>query len=584
MKKNKSGNQKGISRRDFLTRTSMAGAGMIMLPILEPAAGLLKRVNNVNADTGKTLLKNGLIVDGSGKPGFTGSVLLDKGLISAVNPDTVPDDALVYDCTGLIIAPGFIDAHSHMDWYMPINGHSELKTPFTEQGITTFVAGQCGYNSAGFEKDSKYRDILSMRTNGLYDVTWSSMEEYFSYIQNIGLSHNLANLGGHGFTRASIRGFDASPMKPEEMKEMLGLLEEAMDQGAAGVSLGLQYEPGIFASNDELEQVARLVKKKDKILTVHMKAYSSISNSYPVKLFGTPHNLLALQDMLDLAKKTGVRLQASHLIFVGTRTYKTYPKALKMIEDARKQGIDVKFDTYAYHCGTSIINVFLPSWFLAKAPAVYDDKAALRKLHFEAVMIFNLLGFGYEDIQITDAKTPELNKYNGMFISEIAREMKISNFECLVEIAKKSGGKARVLNHNYSNDEIVDALIKHPDSLFMTDAIPTLQGVQNPAAYGNNPLTLQIARDKKLISLEETVNKMTGAVADRYKIKDRGYIKKGMSADITVFDAARIKDNTTQKITNAAPTGIDSVFINGVKVVSKGKADGNINAGQVIKI
>jgi N-acyl-D-amino-acid deacylase len=255
-----------------------------------------------------------------------------------------------------------------------------------------------------------------------------------------------------------------------------------------------------------------------------------------------------------------------------------------MIEDARKDGMDVKFDTYAYHCGTSIINVFLPAWFLAKAPAVYEDKAAIRKLHLEAIMIFNLLGFGYEDIQISDAKTPELNKYNGLFISEIAKEMKISNFECLVEIAKKSGGKARVLNHNYSNDEIVEALIRHPDSLFMTDAGIALQGVQNPAAYGNNPLILQTVRDRKLSSLEEAVKKMTGAVAEQHHIKGRGYISKGMAADITVFDYGKIKDNNTQKVTDTAPAGIDSVFINGVKVVSNGKADGNVNAGQVIRV
>jgi N-acyl-D-amino-acid deacylase len=531
----------------------------------------------------KTLLKNGLIVDGSGKPGFTGSVLIDMGVISEINPDAVPDDAYVYNCDGLVIAPGFIDAHSHMDWYMPVKGHNEMKIPFTEQGFTTFVAGQCGFNSAGFRKNTKFLDIIAKRTMGLYEIEWSSLDDYFSYIEKIGMSHNLAVLTGHGFTRASIKGFDASPMNPEEMNEMLSLLEEAMDQGAVGVSLGLQYEPGIFASSDELEQIARLVKKKDKILTVHMKAYSALSDCYSIRPFGTPHNLIALKEMLDLAEKTGVKLEISHLIFVGTSTYRTYTKALKMLEDARKKDIDVKFDTFAYHCGISIISVFLLSWFLAKAPGVYTDKAALRKLNIEMKAVFKLLGFSYDDIQITDTRSPGLEEYNGMFIPEIASRMRISNFDCLVEITKRSEGTARVLNYNYSNDEITDALIKHPDSLFMTDSVIELHGAQNPASYGNNPRILQISREKKLISLEEIVNKMTGAVANRYHISGRGYIREGMAADITVFDYSRIKDNTTQKVTNAAPTGIDAVFINGIQVVTKGKADGSINAGQVIR-
>jgi N-acyl-D-amino-acid deacylase len=313
-----------------------------------------------------------------------------------------------------------------------------------------------------------------------------------------------------------------------------------------------------------------------------MKAYSSLSNSYPIKPFGTPHNLIALKEMLDLARKTGVRLQTSHLIFVGSRTFKTYPEALKMIDDARKEGLDVKLDTYAYHCGISIINVFLPAWFLAKAPAVYEDKWAMRRLRIEAALILSLLGFGYEDIQITNARNPDLNKYNGMFISDIAKDRNMSGFECLVDISKKSGGIADVLNHNYSNDEIVDALIKHPATLFMTCTQVAVQGVQNPAAFGNNPLILQRARDKKLASLEETIRKMTGAVAERYHVKDRGLIKVGLAADITVFNYGKIKDNNTRTKTNMKPTSIETVFINGVQVVSKGKANGNLNAGVVV--
>jgi len=172
------------------------------------------------------------------------------------------------------------------------------------------------------------------------------MDQYYAVLKRQGISHNMVNLAGHGTSRMSIRGYKPDPMSAGEMAVLLRLLDESMEQGCYGVSLGLQYEPGIFATADELMQVARLVKKHDKILTVHKKAYSSLSPTYPLVPFGAPHNILALKEMLDIAWKTGVRLQVSHLIFVGTDTWDTCGKALAMIEKAQRDGVDVKFDTY----------------------------------------------------------------------------------------------------------------------------------------------------------------------------------------------------------------------------------------------
>jgi len=404
----------------------------------------------------------------------------------------------------------------------------------------------------------------------------------------------MMTLAGHGTTRTSIRGFDASPMKKDEMKEMLALLSQSMDEGAAGVSLGLQYEPGIFTKGDELREIARLVKSKNKLLTVHMRAYSALSPGYPMSTPKIlldyvapfdgyePHNLLAIDEMLNIARETGVRLQISHLIFVGTRTFKTCEDALKRIDRAIKQGVDVKFDTYSYHCGQSIINVILPPWFLAKAPQAYSDKKMREKLKSELGLIMRFLGFGYKDIQITYANNEELNQFNGMFLGEIAKKRGMDWFDSTMDIAQKSNGTAAVLNHQYSNLPVVESLMRHPASMFMTDALPALRGVQNPAFYGNFPRFFQLAREKKLISLEEAVYKMSGATAERYKIKDRGFLKAGLAADITVFDWKNIRDNNTLTETSKTPTGIQAVFINGKQVVKKGKVDNAIKAGKII--
>jgi N-acyl-D-amino-acid deacylase len=574
-----------LNRREFLKTSATALGALGLLPLMGKMAGAAAIPSGaiVSAAGPMTLLKNGLIVDGTGKKGYVGSVLISGDRIAEVLPGSqgVPG-ATVVDCEGLVIAPGFIDAHSHMDWYLPIVGREELKVPFTAQGITTFVAGNCGYGVAGFRKDTTHRNLINERTKGLFDVTWDTMEQYFAHLRRVGMTHNLVNLAGHGMTRASMRGFDPSPLTEAETAEQLGLLADAMDQGAYGVSLGLQYEPGLFASTDELLGIARLVKEKDKVLTVHSKAYSTLSGTYPINPLGTPHNLLALHEMLEIARQTGVKLQLSHLIFVGSLTWKNYRTALGMIDKAIGDGVDVKLDTYAYHCGQSHINVFFPPWFLARAPEVYDDPAALRSIKLQFSFIVNVLGFGFDDIQITYAGEDELNQYNGMFLSEIASARGMDNFTNFFDITKRSNGLARVLNHRYSNPEIVEALMRHPASLFMTDADVAETGVQNPASFGCFPRFLEWARDKSLITLEETVRKMTGATAERFGITDRGFLKKGLAADVTVFSWDKITDNNTVTETENAPTGISAVYINGRRVAKDGVVDKSIKAGVVV--
>lgn len=577
--------EKKSERRGFLglMAKGLLFVSTLSVPGLRPEPAVARGNSIILSATGKrTLLKNGLIVDGTKKKGFNGSVLINGDTIEKVFEGGFDVRADVIDCTGKVISPGIIDMHSHMDWVLPIEGHAEMKNPFTAQGVTTFVAGNCGFGIAGFREDTLYMENIHRFVRDLYSIEWSTMDEYFAHLKKVGMSHNLVNLAGHGTTRASLRGFDPSPLSNDEMSEVLMLLTEAMDQGAYGVSFGLQYEPGIFATLDEINEIARLVKEKDKVITVHMKAYSTLSGTYPLKLFGTPHNLLGIEDMLQVGRETGVKLQLSHLIFVGSLTWKNYEKAFGLIDEAISDGVDVSFDTYSYHCGTSIINVFLPEWFLAEVPEAFEDRSKLRKLKRQISLMEKLLGFGYKDIQITDANHEELNKYNGMFIYDIAKERGMGQFENFIDIAKKSKGLARVLNHRYSNMEIVEEMMKHPASLFMTDATPTTSGIQNPGCYGCFPRFFEIARDKGIITIEEAVYKMSGAAKERFDIKDRGILKEGLKADILVFDWESIKDNNTITETDTPPTGIEAVFINGRQVQDKGKVDGSITAGVVV--
>ncbi len=531
------------------------------------------------------LLKNGFIIDGTGEAGYPGSLLIDGKKIVEVARGGIDAKCETIDCGGKAVAPGFIDIHSHNDWFLVSPDRPEFIPPFLEQGITTFVGGNCGFGTSGFKKGTAHRGLLenNLFKAGHHGITWDGLDEYFDRLERGGMRANLVNLCGHGTTRVSIKGYDPSPMTRAEMDEALRLIAESMDRGARGVSFGMGYAPDIFTTPAEQEEVARLVKSRDGIITVHVRAFSSVSGSYPLKPFGEPHNLKALREFLDLARKTGVRMHISHLIFVGARTWKTLDRALALIDRAIDDGVDVRFDTYAHHCGATVITGILPEWFMAEVPAAYDNPKLLKKTRMLMKISFALLGFNTADMQLASANHPELDQFNGMFLADIARERKMTYFENYIDIAKRSDSTARMLLHKYGNPEITDALMKHRASHFMTDAWVEPSGLQNPAAYGCFPRFLQLARERKLLSLEDAVHRMTGKNAERMRVPGRGFLRKGYAADITVFDRESVRDNTTTADSGVRPGGIDMVFLNGARVVRGGRADASVTAGEAIR-
>ena len=529
------------------------------------------------------VLENGRIIDGTGAPGFVGSVRIEGGEIADIGEVSL-DGAQRVDCRDKVIAPGFIDAHSHMDFFAASENPHHFD-PFTAQGITTFVAGNCGFSPFGFEADTPHKHLIehSLFRAGGQGLRWHTFEQYGQALEGIGLTQNMLHLVGHGACRTSLSGFEARPLNATEFERMLTMLDNAMADGAAGVSLGLQYKPGVFSKLDELERVARLVKERDKILTVHAKAYSSFSGTYPMVPFGRPHNLKAIEDMLGVARRTGVRLQYSHLIFVGRQTWKTFDQAIALFDEAIADGVDVKFDMFPYGCGATLLNTLLPEWFMARMPGSLHERGSLTRLWLEAALGFRIVGWGYPEMQIADASCDEYDEFNGMFLPEIAKHVGKSPFATLIDILDKSHVEARVLNHGYYNEDIVERLMQHPAVLFATDAWPEPEGgCQNPAAFGTFPRFLRNVRKHGRPNLEEVVHKMTGATAARFQLEHRGTLRLGHAADVTVFDPAEVEDNTAEGGNDAAPSGIEHVFINGRPALLSGELRPARGAGRLL--
>lgn len=529
------------------------------------------------------ILRNGTIVDGANRPRFIGDLLIQNNKIRLLKQRTEVSDAISIDCTNKIICPGFIDVHSHMD-YFAISDNIENFNAFITQGITTMVVGNCGFSPYGFKKNTKYLPLIekSLFKEGHGPIHWNDFKGYKQRIQKFGTPVNLLNLVGHGVCKTSFHGFSPEELTQSELKEMLDLLEEALEQGAAGVSLGLQYKPGVFSSMNELRHVARLVKSKGKILTVHAKSYSTLSGTYPMNPFGTPHNLRAIDDLISLAEETGVTLQISHLLFAGEKTWPTVEEALNRISNACAKGIDVKFDIFPNCFGATLLNTLLPEWVMAGMPKILDNKLAMLRLQLEANLAFYLVGIGFNDIQISNASCAEYQKYNGKSIGEIASLTSKPPFRILVEILKFSHAEARMILHKYYHKNLIPLLMKHPASMFMTDAWPEPSGVQNASAFGAFPKFLSIARDTNCLTLEEVIFKMTGVAASRFKLKNRGIITDGNFADLVVFDWHQIQDNTSPEKCDAAPTGISHVFINGIPCILDSKLTNQKPNGEFI--
>ncbi len=417
------------------------------------------------------------------------------------------------------------------------------------------------------------------------------MAEFLDILEDDGLMFNAAFLVGHGTLRYAVLGDRAdgpTPPTPEQMETLCRLTRQALREGAFGLSAGLAYTPGVFARNEELLPLLRVVAEEGSIFTVHGRAYTWVSPFYKPMIVGTPHNIRSTRELLDLARQAEVRLQLSHLIFVGRRTWRTYRTVLRDVERAAADGLDVAFDAFPYTVGNSTVKVIFPDWFLDGFAEQINNAHALRRLKREINLLRWTLGLGFQDITLLWGCAPELAELEGLDFAAIARRLGKPEFEAYMHVARVSEGQARILLGTYSGDgeqeEPLQAALSHPLCAFMTDTLLTRRGQHNPASFGTFPRVLgRYSRDLGLFPLEEAVRRMTSFPAERIGLADVGRITEGGWADLVLFDPATVADNTTPDRPDVPPTGIRAVLISGQVMAQDGQIVSQERWGRVLR-
>jgi N-acyl-D-amino-acid deacylase len=497
------------------------------------------------------LLRHALIIDGTPSPPRDGDVLINGSKIVSVGAFELPSEAEVIDCTGLVVAPGFIDVHSHSDLQVLENDRAKA-----DQGVTTEVVGNCGFSPYPFTSDRK---ALHEFANGILygcseDWGWQNAREYLREVEERARLANVLSLVGHGSLRIAHMGQRQGAPSASEMDRLTGALSDCLSQGACGLSTGLMYAPGSSAQRDELVELCKVVARHGKVYATHMRSYSD-------------QLLDSVEEQLLLARMSGCRLQISHLQAVGARNWDKQDRALERLEQAGHEGIDVEFDSYPYLAGSTVLTQLLPQ------EAVDGGMAALLALLSQpdqrqriAEATTNRLAQRWSDIFIASVGSQRNQDLVGLSFEDLAQRHDVAPVEAAIHLLIEENGIVNILSFNQS-EENLRKLLTHPLCTVISDGF-YVKGRPHPRLYGTFPCLLgEIVRERGWLSLVEAVHKITGKPAERYSLKNRGRIASGYAADLVVFNPTRVVGRATYENPKMSPEGISLVLRGGRQIV-----------------
>jgi N-acyl-D-amino-acid deacylase len=521
----------------------------------------------------KLTIRNGTILDGAGNPWFKSDIEITGERISHIGKASDSKGKTI-DASGLFVAPGFIDIHSHSDLHVLANSKAESKI---RQGITTEVFPNCGTGPAPVKGVASELIKEDLKVLGL-KLDWSTMAQYMKRVERQGISLNIALLIPHGNLRACVMGLDNRKPTEKEMNEMKALTEQCMREGAFGMCTGLRYVPGSYAETDEVVELLKIVGKHEGFYASHVRDEGD-RGTYPA----------AIAEAVEIGEQAGAPVEISHLKALGRRAWGKAKDALKIVEDARLRGVDVTCDMYPYTASGTGFMAWIPKWSheggIDKFLERLKDPELRKKILEETAAVLNDRGGPDRAVITRFSPNPQ---YEGKTLQEISAARSKDPVEVIMDLIVESRGETPVVNFNQL-DEDVAAVMKHRAVMFGTDGYALApygilgKGKPHPRSYGTHPRVLgKYVREERLLTIEEAIRKMTSLPAQRLGLQDRGLIKEGMYADLVIFDPQTIRDKATYTDPHRYPEGIHYVIVNGNIVIEKGKHNG-VLPGKVLR-
>ena len=543
------------------------------------------------------LITNAAIIDGTGQPAYSSDVAINNNRIAAIGQLQELKSHLTIEAKNLTLIPGIIDPHSHADLIMPLAParQAELMRGKLAQGVTTSIIGNCGLGCAPIFNQATediLRAVNAWMTPEPIKWHWRTVGEYLNHFADNGIALNIATLVPHGPLRIAAMGLAQGAPAPSQLKAMRKLTEQAMKDGALGLSTGLIYPPGMYSDPPELQALAQVVADHDGIYTSHIR--------------GSSETLLpAVRELLAVAHNTGVRVHHSHNEAVGRAHWSKIDRVLAMEEEAEQAGVKISFDMFPYTAAATMMIAIYPPWALAGGVAALierlQDKATRQKIArdiahkkpdwhswHEGGWSHNLVSAtSWEAIFIGYVASRKNKRYENRNLSELARLTGKTPFEAISDLIIAERGQVSMLIFEVSGEkdsrELLRKYARHRLSTFCTDAEDYGRGLPHPAAYGAfAKIFSRFVRTDKTLTLAEAVRKMTSYPAQIFQLKDRGVIRPGAFADLVLLDPKRINDHASYARPHHIATGIHTVLINGKTVFTNGECVNN-QSGMVLK-
>jgi N-acyl-D-amino-acid deacylase len=521
------------------------------------------------------LILNGKIISGTGNPWFYGDLAIVNDKIVKIGRLSKGEATKVIDARGCFVAPGFIDGHSHSDLGIFVDPKAEQKIM---QGVTTENVGLDGMSVAPIdEKDiSDWRKHLSGLAGDLeIDWSWRSFGDYLDAIDALPTSVNVTSYVGLGTIRLKVMGMTDRKPTPDEIDQMKQLAVKAMEEGARGISSGLIYPPSQYQTLDEIVEIAKVVREYDGIYDVHMRRERG--------------NIIeAIDEVVEIGRRSEIPVLITHFKVMGKKNWGLSEKTLKMVDDARRKGVEVTIAQYPYTAGSTMLHAVIPPWFHTGGPdkliQMLSEERDLIKRDLQQRKDWENMAdsHGWENIFISSVENESNKKYEGKSIVEIAAMKNLGDpVDAAIDLLVEEELAVGMIIFGMDEKDVV-RIMRHPSVSFITDGLLG-GGKPHPRVYGTFPRILgRYVRDQGILSLEDAVRKMTSLPAEKLRLKNKGRIAENYDADITIFNLDTVIDNATYENPRQFPSGIEWVLVNG-RVVAENGQHTHIRPGRTIR-